>query len=41
MSVKVKTVQIVESIEQTRREGGDGVGVKMNERGKWKDEKGD
>ena len=33
MSVKVKSVQTVESIEHTRREGGDGVGVKFNERG--------
>ena len=29
----VKTGQIVESIEHTRREGSDGVGVKLNERG--------
>ena len=30
---EVKTGQTVESIEHTRREGGDGVGVKLNERG--------
>ena len=30
---EVKTEQIVESIENTRREGCDGVGVKLNERG--------
>ena len=30
---EVKTGQTVESIENTRREGGDGVGVKLNERG--------
>ena len=30
---EVKTGQTVESIEHTRREGGDGVGVKFNERG--------
>ena len=29
---KVKTGQSVESIKHTRREGGDGVGVKSNER---------
>ena len=29
---EVKTGQTVESIENTRREGGDGVGVKLNER---------
>ena len=42
MSIKVKTGQTVESIEHTRREGGDGVGVKLNERGnllmKWGNE---
>ena len=32
---EVKTGQTVESIEHTRREGGDGVGVKLNERGNW------
>ena len=31
---EVKSVQFVESIGNTRREGGDGVGVKLNERGK-------
>ena len=30
---EVKSGQTVESIKHTRREGGDGVGVKMNERG--------
>ena len=30
---EVKTGQTGESIENTRREGGDGVGVKFNERG--------
>ena len=30
---EVKNGQIVESIEHTRREGGDGIGVKFNERG--------
>ena len=30
---EVKTGQTVESIEHTRREGGEGVGVKSNERG--------
>ena len=30
---EVKTGQTVESIENTKREGGDGVGVKLNERG--------
>ena len=30
---EVKSGQTVESIEHTRREGGDGVCVKMNERG--------
>ena len=29
---EVKTGQTVESIEHTRREGGDGVGMKLNER---------
>ena len=29
---EVKTGQTVESIEHTRREGGDGVGVKINEK---------
>ena len=32
MSVKVKSCQTVESIEYTRREGGDGVVAKLNER---------
>ena len=31
---EVKPGQTVESIENTRRERGDGVGVKLNERGK-------
>ena len=30
---EVKSGQAVESIEHTRREGGDGVGGKLNERG--------
>ena len=30
---EVKSCQTVESIEHTRRKRGDGVGVKMNERG--------
>ena len=30
---EVKFVQTIQSIENTRREGGDEVGVKMNERG--------
>ena len=30
---EVKIGQTVESNEKTRREGGDGVGVKINERG--------
>ena len=30
---EVKSGQTVESIKHTRREGGDGVGVKLNERG--------
>ena len=30
---EAKTGQTVESIEHTRIEGGDGIGVKMNERG--------
>ena len=30
---EVKTGQTVESIEHTRIEGGDGIGVKLNERG--------
>ena len=29
----IKTGQTVESIENTRREGGDGVRVKLNEKG--------
>ena len=29
----VEAGQTVESVEHTRREGGDGVGVKLNERG--------
>ena len=32
---EVKSGQTVESIENTRREGGDGVGMKLNERGNW------
>ena len=31
---EVKTGQTVESIENTRRERGDGIGMNMNERGK-------
>ena len=31
---EVKTGQTVESIENTRRKGGDGVRAKINERGK-------
>ena len=30
---EVKSGQTVESIKYTRREGGDGVGLKLNERG--------
>ena len=30
---EMKSGQTVESIKNTRREGGDGVGVKLNERG--------
>ena len=33
---EVKTGQTVESIENTRRERGDGVGVKLNEKSKLK-----